>query len=125
MFAFQLDQFFGSDLSGALDLDSLNESHPILQEVASPDEINSLFDTISYSKVRGRRREREGWGRGEREGGRGRVVYILHSFLQGASVIRMLKHYLTEDNFKAGITVSHNNNIVYFHSTKTYMYMYW
>ena len=47
----QLDQFFGSDLSGALNLDSLNESHPILQEVASPDEINSLFDAISYSKV--------------------------------------------------------------------------
>ena len=60
MFAFQLDQFFGSDLSSALDLDSLNESHPILQEVASPDEINSLFDTISYSKVRGKgERERE------------------------------------------------------------------
>ena len=70
MFAFQLDQFFGSDLSGALDLDSLNESHPILQEVASPDEINSLFDTISYSKVgerERREREGEGGGGGERE----------------------------------------------------------
>ena len=60
----QLDQFFGADLSLALELDSLNQSHPILQEVASPDEINSLFDTISYSKVGERERERE---RGEGE----------------------------------------------------------
>jgi len=40
------------DLTGALAADSLNESHPILQEVSSPNEINSLFDSISYSKVR-------------------------------------------------------------------------
>ena len=37
--------------SQALAEDSLNESHPILQEVSDPDEINSLFDSISYDKV--------------------------------------------------------------------------
>ena len=47
----QMQQFFSSDFALALELDGLNESHPILQEVASPDEINSLFDSISYSKV--------------------------------------------------------------------------
>ena len=47
----QLDQFVVGDLIGALAADSLNESHPILQEVSSPNEINSLFDSISYSKV--------------------------------------------------------------------------
>ena len=47
----QMQQFFSSDFALALNLDGLNESHPILQEVASPDEINSLFDSISYSKV--------------------------------------------------------------------------
>ena len=47
----QMDQFVVADLSTALSLDSLNESHPILQEVGNPDEINSLFDSISYSKV--------------------------------------------------------------------------
>ena len=41
-----------SDFVDALSLDGLNESHPILQEVKNPDEINSLFDSISYSKVR-------------------------------------------------------------------------
>ena len=56
-----------SDLSLALGLDSLNESHPILQEVASPDEINSLFDTISYSKVRGKSGGEGEGEKGERE----------------------------------------------------------
>ncbi len=48
---FQLDLFFVEDLSSALMLDSLNESHPIIQPVNNPDEIGSLFDTISYAKV--------------------------------------------------------------------------
>ncbi len=52
----QMQQFIYSDLTEALHLDGLNESHPILQEVASPDEINSLFDSISYSKVSPRRK---------------------------------------------------------------------
>ena len=47
----QLDQFVVEDLTLALKLDGLNESHPILQEVGHPDEINALFDSISYSKV--------------------------------------------------------------------------
>ncbi|XP_064404394.1 aminopeptidase Ey-like [Halichondria panicea] len=67
-----LDLFFVEDLSSALMLDSLNESHPIIQPVNNPDEIGSLFDTISYAK--------------------------------GASVIRMIQHYLTEERFWAGIT---------------------
>ena len=40
-----------SDLVPALALDGLNESHPILQDVKNPNEISSLFDSISYSKV--------------------------------------------------------------------------
>ena len=47
----QMDLFVVGDLSSALTADSLNESHPILQNVSSPNEINSLFDSISYSKV--------------------------------------------------------------------------
>ena len=46
-----MDLFVVGDLSSALTADSLNESHPILQNVSSPNEINSLFDSISYSKV--------------------------------------------------------------------------
>ena len=47
----QLEQFLVSDLSYALSEDSLLESHPILFHVSNPDEINSLFDSITYSKV--------------------------------------------------------------------------
>ena len=31
--------------------DGLNESHAIIQDVSNPNEINSLFDSISYQKV--------------------------------------------------------------------------
>ena len=36
----------------ALALDSLHDSHPISVEVTDPDEVESIFDAISYSKVR-------------------------------------------------------------------------
>lgn len=38
------------DLQPVLRLDSLENSHPIIQEVNNPDQITELFDTISYSK---------------------------------------------------------------------------
>ena len=47
----QQEQFFFVHAMDALKLDGLNESHPIVQEVGNPDEINSLFDEISYNKV--------------------------------------------------------------------------
>ena len=47
----QLDQFVVRDLQNALSLDSLNSSHPIITGATDPDEINSLFDSISYDKV--------------------------------------------------------------------------
>ena len=31
--------------------DGLNETHPIIQAASTPDEINELFDPISYEKV--------------------------------------------------------------------------
>ena len=39
------------DLQNALTLDSLNSSHPIISGATDPDEINALFDAISYDKV--------------------------------------------------------------------------
>ena len=70
----QLEQFFLSDVAVAFSIDGLNETHPIVQTVSDPDEINELFDTISYSKVRkeGRKGGREGRreGMGRREGGK-------------------------------------------------------
>jgi len=47
-----MDQFVVSDLHTALTLDSLNTSHPIITGATDPDEINALFDSISYEKVK-------------------------------------------------------------------------
>ncbi|NIO11473.1 MAG: M1 family peptidase [Deltaproteobacteria bacterium] len=43
-------QFVYSDLSRALDLDGLENTHPIEVEVKDPNEISEIFDAISYSK---------------------------------------------------------------------------
>jgi len=43
-------QFVFSDLSRALDLDGLENTHPIEVEVKDPGEISEIFDAISYSK---------------------------------------------------------------------------
>ena len=45
-----MEQFYVDTLQSALMDDSLNASHPILQNVSSPADINSLFDSISYDK---------------------------------------------------------------------------
>ena len=42
--------FLTSDLHRVLALDSTLASHPIVVGVDTPDQINSVFDTISYSK---------------------------------------------------------------------------
>ncbi len=42
--------FLISEYSGAMNGDSLNNSHPINVEVKSPDEIAQIFDEISYGK---------------------------------------------------------------------------
>ena len=49
----QLEEFLTSDVFLAFVADGVNESHPIIQTVSNPDEINELFDSISYSKVSG------------------------------------------------------------------------
>ncbi len=43
-------QFVSADLAPALSLDGLRNSHPVEAEIKSPDEINELFDAISYNK---------------------------------------------------------------------------
>ncbi|NXO16396.1 LCAP aminopeptidase, partial [Oriolus oriolus] len=53
--------------------DSLNSSHPVSSAVQSSEQIEEMFDALSYIK--------------------------------GASLLLMLKHYLTKDVFQAGIEV--------------------
>lgn len=43
-------QFVASDLTHALELDALKNSHPIEVPVGHPSEIDEIFDAISYSK---------------------------------------------------------------------------
>jgi len=45
-----LDQLVVSEVQMVFGLDALKTSHPISIEVGNPDEINEIFDRISYSK---------------------------------------------------------------------------
>ncbi|KAJ8982959.1 hypothetical protein NQ317_005276 [Molorchus minor] len=65
------DLFLVSELHGAFGLDALKTSHPISIKVNNPDEVNDIFDRISYSK--------------------------------GASIIRMMQHFLTAEVFHNGL----------------------
>nr|CAD7593835.1 unnamed protein product [Timema genevievae] len=67
-----LEQFVIFDLQNVFALDALESSHQISIEVGHPDEINEIFDRISYGK--------------------------------GASIIRMMDHFLTTEVFKKGVT---------------------
>lgn len=44
------EQFITADLGRALDLDSLENSHPVEVEVHHPSQIEEIFDAVSYSK---------------------------------------------------------------------------
>merc|ERR1712038_235814 len=67
-----LEQFVSHDMQHVLTIDSLATSHPISIPVKHPDEINEIFDRISYAK--------------------------------GASIIRMMNHFVTEKTFRAGLS---------------------
>ena len=45
-----LDQFVVNELQNVLTLDALVTSHPISVEVGNPEQINEIFDRISYDK---------------------------------------------------------------------------
>ncbi|XP_034233896.1 aminopeptidase N-like isoform X2 [Thrips palmi] len=67
-----LEQFVVSEVQMVFGLDALQSSHPVSIEVFNPDEINEIFDRISYGK--------------------------------GASIIRMMDHFLTTKVFTSGLT---------------------
>lgn len=66
-----MEMFVVSELQAALVLDALSSSHQIFVHVVYPDEINEIFDRITYAK--------------------------------GASIIRMMDHFLTPEIFKMGL----------------------
>ncbi|TRZ09458.1 hypothetical protein HGM15179_017650 [Zosterops borbonicus] len=74
-----LDEDFLTLIFKAMMKDTLNSSHPVSSAVQSSEQIEEMFDSLSYIK--------------------------------GASLLLMLKHYLTKDVFQAGIEVYlHNHN---------------
>lgn len=52
MFLHQMEQFLVEDLQDVMKLDGLTTSHPVYVPVGHPDEINEIFDRISYAKVK-------------------------------------------------------------------------
>ena len=79
-------QFIVDEQQSALKLDALDNTHPIEVPIGHPDEIRSIFDTISYSKGAS-------------------VIHMLQGYL-GADVFRDgLRHYLKSNAYKNTETV--------------------
>ncbi|XP_015704979.1 leucyl-cystinyl aminopeptidase [Coturnix japonica] len=72
------DEDFLNLIFKAMKKDSLNSSHAVSSAVQSSEQIEEMFDTLSYIK--------------------------------GASLLMMLKHYLTKDVFQAGIEIYLHNH---------------
>lgn len=66
------EEFVEEEVQRTFQPDGLSNSHPISAPIAHPDEINEIFDSISYGK--------------------------------GASIIRMMRHFLGEDAFRDGVS---------------------
>ena len=45
-----MEQFVTGEVQHVMTTDALESSHPISVEVGHPDEINEIFDSISYEK---------------------------------------------------------------------------
>ncbi|PAA92140.1 hypothetical protein BOX15_Mlig013866g1 [Macrostomum lignano] len=73
-------RFVQSDLSRALELDALENSHPIQVEVGNPSEIDEIFDAISYSKGAS-------------------VIRMLHEWLGQDAFREGLTRYLKQNKF--------------------------
>lgn len=78
-------QFVNQDLGRALDLDALHTSHPIEVPVGNPDEVDEIFDAISYSKGAS-------------------VIRMLHDYIGDADFRKGMNAYLTKFKYKNTVT---------------------
>ncbi len=78
-------QFVSGRLNTALNLDSLQNTHPIEVPVHHPDEINEIFDQISYAKGAS-------------------VIRMLASYLGEKNFKNGLRHYLKKHSYKNTVT---------------------
>ncbi|KAK3768872.1 hypothetical protein RRG08_021880 [Elysia crispata] len=74
-------QFVNNDLGQALEMDALDNSHPIEVEVGHPSEVDEIFDAISYSKGSS-------------------VIRMLHDYLGDEDFRRGMNIYLTRHQYK-------------------------
>ncbi|XP_078311638.1 puromycin-sensitive aminopeptidase-like [Crassostrea virginica] len=78
-------QFVNSDLGRALEMDALHNSHAIEIPVGHPDEVDEIFDAISYSKGAS-------------------VIRMLHDYVGDESFRKGMNQYLTKFKYKNAIT---------------------
>ena len=74
-------QFVSDTLISALELDALKNSHPIEVEVGHPNEVDEIFDNISYNKGAS-------------------VIRMLHDYIGDSAFKEGMKHYLTTHQYK-------------------------
>src|SRR5919106_3027842 len=73
-------QFLFADIGPAMSLDGLRNTHPIEAEIKTPDDINELFDAISYSKGAA-------------------IIRMLEQFLGEETFRQGLVHYLSRHQY--------------------------
>ncbi len=78
-------QFISDEQQIALKLDSLNNTHPIEVPVNHPDEIRTIFDTISYNKGAS-------------------VIHMLHEYLGPKAFRNGLRYYLEAHQYSNTVT---------------------
>lgn len=78
-------RFLTSDLHRVLKLDSTFSSHPIVVDVDTPDQINAVFDTISYSKGAS-------------------VIRMMESFMGEGDFRKGIHNFLVNYSFKNAVT---------------------
>ncbi|KAG8193296.1 hypothetical protein JTE90_003783 [Oedothorax gibbosus] len=76
-----MDQFIVSTSQDAMSLDGLESSHPVMTEVHNPEEIDAIFDFISYKKGAA-------------------IIYMLENFLGRDVLKKGLSTYLNKYRFK-------------------------
>ena len=113
-----MEQFLTNDLHRAFRLDALASSHPITVNVEDPEDIKTVFDAITYSKVCGAKTPPPIFGNtctyvnnvlACKIKDLCSIIYVYNQLFfhfKGSSIIRMLSDFLTEDTFKGGLQVS-------------------
>ncbi|KAF8776973.1 Glutamyl aminopeptidase like protein [Argiope bruennichi] len=76
-----MDQFVVSTSQDAMSLDGLESSHPVMTDVDNPEEIDAIFDFISYKKGAA-------------------ILYMLENFLGTETLKKGLSTYLNKYRFK-------------------------